>query len=81
MPTLSNLVARRVAVEKRCPVCCEAEETVVHLFLGCAVTVQVLSDLRVPFSPSNNTEHWKWWLVKEFVSSVVDKCKMWVLIF
>ncbi|MBA0839262.1 hypothetical protein Goarm_005011, partial [Gossypium armourianum] len=40
VPTLSNLVNRRVAVRSYCPVCRGAEETVEHLFHECPVAVQ-----------------------------------------
>ncbi|MBA0819599.1 hypothetical protein Gohar_022145, partial [Gossypium harknessii] len=48
IPTLSNLVNRRVAVRSYCPVCRGAEETVEHLFRECPVTVQVLRALGEP---------------------------------
>ncbi|KAH1081847.1 hypothetical protein J1N35_021608 [Gossypium stocksii] len=72
LPTLSNLVARRVATSSWCPVCSDAEETVEHLFCDCAVITQVLNAVLVPFAPSNNTNNWKLWLVKEFVNSSLD---------
>ncbi|KAG4175077.1 hypothetical protein ERO13_A11G162150v2 [Gossypium hirsutum] len=81
LPTLSNLVPPRVATSSWCPVCSDAEETVKHLFCDCAVITQVLNALLVPFAPSNNTNNWKLWLVKEFVNSSLDKCKLWMVVF
>ncbi|MBA0765543.1 hypothetical protein Gotri_014722 [Gossypium trilobum] len=67
-PTLSNLVIWRVAVVSCCPVFRGAKGSVEHLFRECPVTIQVLQELKVPFSFSNNENNWKHWLAKEFTN-------------
>lgn len=76
IPTLSNLVNRRVAVRSYCLVCRGAEETVEHLFRECPVTVQVLRALGVHFSPTNYEHRWKCWFVKEFTNCTLNSSKL-----
>lgn len=79
IPTLSNLVARSVAVGSCCPICRGAEETVKHLSRECPVMIQVLRDLKVPSSSTNNEHSWKcsermplWQFFEKKVSVVIS---------
>ncbi|MBA0754360.1 hypothetical protein Gogos_020073 [Gossypium gossypioides] len=59
---------RNKKVVSCCPVCLGAKDSVEHLFRECPVTVQVLQELNVPFSSSNNENNWKHCIYHEGVN-------------
>lgn len=62
MPVVTNLARRNIQVEIVCPMCKEADETVIHAFFSCPFTrlFWASSGLLASFYVNTVTDIWEW---------------------